>query len=78
MTAWRGFLYRRPAESRGAARSCGRLLNLVYICRSAQKNVQKSAVTHKIEWEMVQKGKDKLMTGRSLLRERIARLRAGR
>ncbi|AYJ94221.1 hypothetical protein D1220_01910 [Klebsiella pneumoniae] len=62
----------------GAARSCGRLLNLVYICRSAQKNVQKSAVTHKIEWEMVQKGKDKLMTGRSLLRERIARLRAGR
>ncbi|TXT96719.1 hypothetical protein D4N17_26730 [Klebsiella pneumoniae] len=76
MTAWRGLLYRHPAESRGAARSCGRLL--VYICRSAQKNVQKSAVTHKIEWEMVQKGKDKLMTGRSLLRERIARLRAGR
>ncbi|OVY36026.1 hypothetical protein BME69_13965 [Klebsiella quasipneumoniae subsp. quasipneumoniae] len=64
--------------NRVAARTCGRLLNLVYICRSAQKNVQKSAVTHKIEWEMVQKGKDKLMTGRSLLRERIARLRARR
>ena len=35
--------------NRVAARTCGRLLNLVYICRYAQKNVQKSAVTHKIE-----------------------------
>ena len=42
--------------NRVAARTCGRLLNLVYICRYAQKNVQKSAVTHKIEWEIIQEG----------------------